>query len=196
MHFSRNYQPSQAFTVFKSPTSSGASASLAPHSPWSLHLHCCSLQLCSTHTRPGPSSDFHIGYCFTSFKSWLDGIFSVKLSQNILFPFAALNPYLADVIVICFIFLCNTLLHASGLPSNHLSVSVCLPRHLPTPVFLGFPCDSAGRESTCNAGDLGLIPGLGRLPQRMERPLIPVFWPGEFHRLYSPWGRKESETTE
>ena len=24
----------------------------------------------------------------------------------------------------------------------------------------------------------------------------PVFLPGEFHRLYSPWGRKESDTTE
>ena len=33
---------------------------------------------------------------------------------------------------------------------------------LPTPVFLGFPCGSAGKESTCNAGDLGLIPGLGK----------------------------------
>ena len=33
---------------------------------------------------------------------------------------------------------------------------------LPTPVFLGFPCGSAGKESTCNAGDLGLIPELGR----------------------------------
>ena len=33
---------------------------------------------------------------------------------------------------------------------------------LPTPVFLGFPCGSAGKESACNAGDLGLIPGLGR----------------------------------
>ena len=35
---------------------------------------------------------------------------------------------------------------------------------LPTPVFLGFPCDSAGKESTCNAGDLGSIPGSGRSP--------------------------------
>ena len=26
----------------------------------------------------------------------------------------------------------------------------------------GFPCGSAGKESACNAGDLGLIPGLGR----------------------------------
>ena len=33
---------------------------------------------------------------------------------------------------------------------------------LPTPVFLGFPGGSAGKESACNAGDLGLIPGLGR----------------------------------
>ena len=35
---------------------------------------------------------------------------------------------------------------------------------LPTPVVLGFPCGSAGKEGTCNAGDLGSIPGLGRSP--------------------------------
>ena len=34
---------------------------------------------------------------------------------------------------------------------------------LPTLVFLGFPC-SAGKDSACNAGNLGLIPGLGRYP--------------------------------
>ena len=28
-----------------------------------------------------------------------------------------------------------------------------------------FPCGSAGKESTCNAGDLGLIPGLGGSPE-------------------------------
>ena len=27
---------------------------------------------------------------------------------------------------------------------------------------MGFPCGSAGKESTCNVGDLGLIPGSGR----------------------------------
>ena len=32
------------------------------------------------------------------------------------------------------------------------------------PVFLGFPCGSAGEESACSLGDLGLIPGLGRSP--------------------------------
>ena len=35
---------------------------------------------------------------------------------------------------------------------------------LPTPVFLGFPGGSAGKESARDAGDLGLIPGLGRSP--------------------------------
>ena len=31
-------------------------------------------------------------------------------------------------------------------------------------VNMGFPCDSAGKESACNAGDLGSVPGLGRYP--------------------------------
>ena len=35
---------------------------------------------------------------------------------------------------------------------------------LPTPVFLDFLCSSAGKESTCNAGDLGSILGLGGSP--------------------------------
>ena len=35
---------------------------------------------------------------------------------------------------------------------------------LPNPVLLGFPCGSAGKESACNAGDLGLIPELRRAP--------------------------------
>ena len=29
---------------------------------------------------------------------------------------------------------------------------------------MGFPCGSAGKESSCNVGDLGLIPGSGRSP--------------------------------
>ena len=34
------------------------------------------------------------------------------------------------------------------------------------------------------------------VPWRRERLCIPVFWPGEFHELYSPWGHKELDTTE
>ena len=60
---------------------------------------------------------------------------------------------------------------------------------------MSFPRGSASKESTCNVGDLGSIPGLGRSPEeRKSYPL--VFWPREFHGLYSPWGHKESDTTE
>ena len=37
---------------------------------------------------------------------------------------------------------------------------------------------------------------VGKIPWRKERLPTPVFWPGEFHWLYSPWGCKESDTTE
>ena len=103
---------------------------------------------------------------------------------------------------------------------------------LPTLVF---PNNSVGKESACNAGDSGSIPGSGRstgegrgyplqyswaslvtqlvknplamwetwvdpwvgkTSWRRERLLTPVFWPGEFHRLYSQWGHKELDMTE
>ena len=36
--------------------------------------------------------------------------------------------------------------------------------NLPTPVFLGFPGSSDGKEFAYYVGDLGLIPGLGKFP--------------------------------
>ena len=98
-----------------------------------------------------------------------------------------------------------------------------------------FPDSLVGKESACNAGDPGSIPGsgrvhgeglgyplhcfwtpletqlvknppakwetwvqfwIGKIPWRMERLPIIVFWSGEFHGLYSPWGRNESDMTE
>ena len=39
-------------------------------------------------------------------------------------------------------------------------------------LYWGFPDGSAGKESTCNVGDLSLIPGLGRSPgERNSYPL-------------------------
>ena len=50
-------------------------------------------------------------------------------------------------------------------PVRFLSQKDCWRRDgLPTPVFLGFPGGSAGKESTWNARDLGSIPGLRRSP--------------------------------
>ena len=42
----------------------------------------------------------------------------------------------------------------------------------------------------------GFDPWVQKIPWRRERLPTPVFWPREFHRLYSPWGRKESDRTE
>ena len=65
-------------------------------------------------------------------------------------------------------------------------------------VLKGFPGCSDGKESTCNAGDLGSIPGLGRSPREGNSWLpTTVFLSGDFYGQrslagYSPWGRKES----
>ena len=45
-------------------------------------------------------------------------------------------------------------------------------------------------------GRRGLDPWVGKIPWRRESLPTPVFWPGEFHGLYSPWDRKESDMTE
>ena len=65
---------------------------------------------------------------------------------------------------------------------------------LPTPVFLGFPCGSAGKESACNARDLGLIPGLGRSPG--EEKGYSLQYAGLENSMDSSWGHKESDMTE
>ena len=45
---------------------------------------------------------------------------------------------------------------------HHLVPSLLVLNLSVTLFFLGSPCGSAGKESTCDVGDLGLIPGLGR----------------------------------
>ena len=71
-----------------------------------------------------------------------------------------------------------------------------------------FPGGSDGKESAYNREDPGLIPGSGRFPREGNaNPSIAkgmatlVFLPGESHGQrsqagYSPWGRKESDTTD
>ena len=65
----------------------------------------------------------------------------------------------------------------------------------------GFPCGSAGKESTCNAGDLGSIPGLGRSPGGGHgNPLQYSCLENPYRQsslvAYSPWGHKESDMPE
>ena len=68
-------------------------------------------------------------------------------------------------------------------------------------VVLSFAGGSDGRESACNAEDLGLIPGSRRFPKKREWLPTPIFLPGDFHGQrslvsYSPKGYKESDMTE
>ena len=55
---------------------------------------------------------------------------------------------------------------------------------------MGFPGGSDGNESACSAGDLALIPGLGRSPGGGHgNPL-------QYSGPENPWSHKESDTTE
>ena len=67
--------------------------------------------------------------------------------------------------------------------------------------ILGFPGGSDVKESTCNAGDLGLIPGSGKSPGgRLGNPLQYSCLENPHGQRslagYSPWGRKEQNTTQ
>ena len=61
---------------------------------------------------------------------------------------------------------------------------------------MGFPGGSDGKESSCNAEDLGSIPGLGKPPG--EDNGYPFQYSGLENSmdLYSPWVCKESDMTE
>ena len=74
----------------------------------------------------------------------------------------------------------------SGLQQRDLVISM----H----IYMGFPCGSAGKESTCNAGDLGSITGLGRSPG--EGKGYPLQCSGLENSMDSPWGREELDMTE
>ena len=63
---------------------------------------------------------------------------------------------------------------------------------------MGFPDGSAGKESTCNEGEIGymgLLPGSGRSPGGGSDSPLQYFFPEKFHGQrslvgYSLWGRK------
>ena len=72
---------------------------------------------------------------------------------------------------------------------------------LPTPVFMDSPHGSDSKDSICNAGDLGSIPGLGRFLRGEHGKLLQYFclvYPHGQRSLvgYSPWGQKELDMTE
>ena len=68
-------------------------------------------------------------------------------------------------------------------------------------IYIASPGGSNGKESTCNAGDLGSIPGLGRSPEGGHgNPLQNSCLENSHEQRslvgYSPWGLRELDTTE
>ena len=63
-------------------------------------------------------------------------------------------------------------------------------------ITYGLPWWFSGKESACNSGDLGSVPGLGRSPGEGNGNPLQVFLPGKFHAQkslagYRTWGHKE-----
>ena len=59
---------------------------------------------------------------------------------------------------------------------------------------MGFPSSSDGKESACNAGDPGSIPGSGRSPG--EGNGYPLLYSCLENSMDRPWGCKESDMIE
>ena len=62
--------------------------------------------------------------------------------------------------------------------------------------ILGLPCWLSWKRIRLQCGRSGFDPWVEKIPWRRERLPTPVFWPGEFLGLYSPWGCKELDMTE
>ena len=72
-------------------------------------------------------------------------------------------------------------------------------------MFLGFPGSSDGKESACSAGDLGLIPELGRFPgegdgnplqcSSLENPMDRGARWATVHRVTKSWTRLKQPST-
>ena len=62
--------------------------------------------------------------------------------------------------------------------------------------ILGLPLWLSWHRIRLQCRRSGFDPWVGKIPWGRNRLPTPVFWPGEFHGLHSPWGRKESDTIE
>ena len=63
-------------------------------------------------------------------------------------------------------------------------------------ILVGFLGSSAGKKICLQFRRPRFDSWVGKILWRREWLLTPVFWSGEFHGLYGPWGRKELDMTE
>ena len=116
-------------------------------------------------------------YCFPPIISWPSNLFLVLNTlvwiKNL--KFRIIKYYIVKIIknilCLCPLFLTQTLLEApktlgvSNVIRETKSIFGYVNEVIFEPYLRGFPGGSDSKASTCNAGDLGLIPGLGRSPE-------------------------------
>ena len=95
--------------------------------------------------------------------------------------------------------ICSKKPHLTALPSPSWVASFNF--FMTSASIMGSPVGSDGKESACNSGKSGLIPGSGKIPWRRNWQATPVFLPRESHGQrslahYRPQGRKELDMTE
>ena len=74
-------------------------------------------------------------------------------------------------------------------------LQVYTKKSLDTEAWRGFPGGAGGNESTCNAGDMGVIPGSGRSPEQGRGNPLQYSCLENLKERRS-WGHKESDMTE
>ena len=110
---------------------------------------------------------------------WLGGHF---WSVSIFISFSWKSPEVLCVVMSCYVTSAAKAAAPSRERINTSAASMALSVSLqPLSLHVAYP---------------GFSPWVGKIPRRRERLTTPVFWPGEFHGLYSPWCRKELDTTE
>ena len=98
----------------------------------------------------------------------------------------------------------TSLFHLAWRPQVHPCRSMCqnfLPFKKLGNILHGLPSHLSDKESSCQCRRLRFNPWVRKTPWRRKRQPTSVFLPGESHGQrnlagYSPWGHKESDTTE
>ena len=124
------------------------------------------------------------GTCFSIFSSGFC-IFSI-LDFDISNRYMVVHHYYFNMK-----FLNNVILNILSIFIGHIYIYM----HIYTNIY-GLPLWLSWQRICIRWGKPGFSPWVGKIPCRRERLPIPGFWPGEFHRLYRAWGRKESDMTE
>ena len=97
--------------------------------------------------------------------------------SHLFFSWLFVRPPQTTILPFAFLFL--------GDSFDHCHVQCC-----------GFPDSSVCKRIFLQCRRSQFNSWVGKIPWRSERLPTPVYWLGDFHRLYNPWGCRESDTTE